>query len=177
MKLHFVRHGETEYNKKALITGHTDEPLNEEGIQQAEDTIPLLSNYTEIYCLDLIRCRQTADVLNKNLGLNIKYDSRLRERNLGNLEGKTWDYFDALDPSLREKDRNQEFDYVPFGGESVGQVTERLLSVISDIKNEQNNSGTVLMVAHGGIIRLLYKLLKNEIHTKIQNSSIHEFEI
>ncbi len=175
MKIHFVRHGQTEYNKNFLITGHTDEPLNEEGIKQAKDTIPLLSQYSEIYCSDLIRCKQTADILNKNLNLKISYDGRLRERNLGSLEGKKWDDFDLIDPSLREKDRNQEYDYNPFGGESVGQVTTRLLSAITDIKNNHNTRDTILVVTHGGIIRLLYKILKGEIVTNIKNSSINEF--
>ena len=34
MRIILARHGETDYNKKKIIQGHTDIPLNEEGISQ-----------------------------------------------------------------------------------------------------------------------------------------------
>ena len=34
MRIILARHGETDYNKNKLVQGHTDIPLNEEGIRQ-----------------------------------------------------------------------------------------------------------------------------------------------
>ena len=34
MRIILARHGETDYNKNKMVQGHTDIPLNEEGIRQ-----------------------------------------------------------------------------------------------------------------------------------------------
>ena len=38
MKLFIIRHGQTDWNKKGIIQGRTDIPLNEEGKKQALKT-------------------------------------------------------------------------------------------------------------------------------------------
>ena len=175
MKIDFVRHGETEYNKNGFITGQIDAPLNEEGIEQAKKTLlEIPDDYSEIYSSDLIRCRQTAEILNQKLNLQIQYDPRLRERNFGSLGGKKFSELDSTGEMI-EKDRNQEYDYRPYGGESVQDVKKRLFAFIEDIRRNKK-SEKILVVAHGGIIRLLHNIQKGEVHEKIHNSSIHEFE-
>ncbi len=175
MKIDFVRHGKTNHNEKGIATGWDDPELNLDGISQAKDTAKLISNnYDELYSSDLLRCKQTAQILNEKLGLKIKYDQRLRERNFGSLAGKN---FSSMDSSLvlKEKDKNQEYDYRPYGGESVEDVKERIFSFIRDILVTSNNKN-VLVVTSGGVVRLLHKILNNEIHEVIHNSSIHSFD-
>jgi broad specificity phosphatase PhoE len=38
MKIYFVRHGHTKNNKDKIITGQLDDPLNEEGVEEAIST-------------------------------------------------------------------------------------------------------------------------------------------
>jgi len=174
MKIYFVRHGETEYNITHRLTGHTDIPLTTKGIKQAESTLlEVPSGLSEVYSSDLIRCKQTIDILNKELHLPVIYDARLRERDFGSLSGKHWEDFDT-DGTLRAKDKHLEYDYRPFGGESVEDVKKRVLAAIDDIR--QKKKGDVLVVTSAGVIRLLHHSLNNELHETIHNSSIHEFE-
>ena len=74
---------------------------------------------------------------------------------------------------MREKDINQQYDYRPYGGESVLNVKSRVLSFINDVKKSNNKK--ILVVTSAGIIRLLHNILRGEVHEKIHNSSIHEF--
>ena len=43
MDIYLLRHGETDWNKKRLLQGHTDIPLNEKGRAQVDDTVRHLS--------------------------------------------------------------------------------------------------------------------------------------
>ena len=171
MKIYFVRHGQTVSNKKRTL--HIDGPLTNDGIKQAKKTsFEISPGFSEIYCSDFIRCKQTAKIINQKLNLSIKYDARLRERYLGSLVGKSWN---EIGSDLKEIDKNQKYDYRPFGGESVEDVRKRLFACIDDMRRNKKD-GKILVVTHGGIIRLLYNLLNGEVHEEIHNNSIHEFE-
>jgi broad specificity phosphatase PhoE len=175
MKIYFVRHGQTEYNITVRLTGQTDIPLNEEGKQQAENAIPEIPpGLSRIYSSDLLRCKQTTDILNKDLHLPVIYDARLRERDFGSFSGTHWKDIDP-DGSLKAKDKRLEYDYRPQGGESVEDVTRRVLECVGEIR-QQNRGKDVLAVTSAGVIRLLHHVLNNKLHETIHNSSIHEFD-
>lgn len=173
MKIYFVRHGQTAHNKNSLITGQLNVPLTREGIEEAEKILlEIPDDFSEIYSSDLLRCQQTAEILNRKLHASIQYDSRLRERDFGSLAGKK---ITDLDPITMEKDKNQQYDYRPFGGESAEEVKKRLFACIDGIRRNKK-SGTSLIVTSGGIIRLLHYVLNGKVSGKINNSSVHEFE-
>lgn len=175
MKIYFIRHGQTEHNQRKVVTGHIDVPLTQEGIKQMQKTkeeVP--EDFFEIYSSDLIRCKQTAEIINQKLNLQIIYDSRLKERDFGSLAGKN---IKEIDPTgeISRKDYNQEYDYRPYGGESVEDVKKRLFSFIKEI-TEVKKDKKILVITSGGIIRLLHNILNGEVYEEIQNSSVHEFE-
>lgn len=174
MKIDFIRHGQTHFNIAGINNGQAmDDFLTEEGINQANETFTKISkDYTEIYSSDLPRARQTAEIINKKLNLSIQYDERLRERDTGHLTGKTW-----IDIGLEIKkiDKDQKYNYHKEGGESVDDVKERLFSFINDILLNKKDK-KILVVTHGGIIRLLHHLLSNKNPETIHNASVHEFE-
>ncbi|MBP6925569.1 MAG: histidine phosphatase family protein [Candidatus Pacebacteria bacterium] len=173
MQVYFVRHGQTEYNQKKLATGGIDIPLTIEGIKQIEDiTSKIPSTITAIYSSDLIRCKQTADIINKNLNVPITYDARLRGRSFGMLEGTPLEDFDQ---KLCERDKEQRYDYRPFGGESIDQVTSRLISLLKELHKRDDD--TILVVTSGAIIRLLHNAINKQVIEVIHNSSLHVFDI
>ena len=173
MKIYFIRHGETEYNITTRLTGQTDIPLNEKGIEQAHKAASEIpSDIAEIYSSDLIRCKQTTDILNKNLRLPVTYDARLRERDFGSFSGKHWRDIDQ-NGILKAIDKRLEYDYRPQGGESIADVKKRVFECIDDMRKKR---GSILVVTSAGIIRLLHHFIHKELHETIHNSSIHEFE-
>lgn len=174
MKIDFVRHGESENNGKGLISGHLDLPLTALGMQQAEEIAnKLTGGYSLIYSSDLVRCQQTAEIINKKSNLPIFFDARLRERHFGSLEGKHW--VDIPDGEvIKWKDiREQKYDYRPYSGESVEDVKKRVFDCINEIKHKK---GKVLVVTSAGIIRLLHHFLNGKNPETIHNASVHEFE-
>lgn len=172
MKISFIRHGQTDYNSKGLITGHTDIPLNEKGLEQARTTDLEPEKYFHIYSSDLIRCKQTTEIINKKLSLPVTFDPRLRERNLGSYEGKAWD---DMDPTTRENDKNQIFDYRPFGGECTKDIENKIFGFIEEMKTKHPDEH-ILAVTSGGIIRFLHKKFNKETHLFVHNAEVHEFE-
>lgn len=106
MKIYFVRHGQSESNKKGRLTGNLHSPLTGQGIRQAKKiSLKASLDFSKIYSSDSIRCRQTADIINKKLSVSIIYDPRLRQRDFGSLGGKTWK---EIGEDLKEIDKNQQ---------------------------------------------------------------------
>ena len=88
--IYVTRHGQTDWNVQKKVMGRCDEPLNETGLQQAEETRNNLLNtkIDIIICSPLQRAKQTADVINKGRNIPIIYDDRIVERDFGEFEGK-----------------------------------------------------------------------------------------
>lgn len=174
MKLYFVRHGQTAYNATDRISGQADIPLDDTGTRQARELAEIIpADITAIYSSDLIRCKQTAAILNERFGLPVEYDARLRERAAGSLEGKEWRSVDP-DGEMKKMNTGLRYDFRPYGGESVKQVEDRVLACIHDIR--ARGQGAVLVVTSAGVIRLLHHLHHGLMHEKIRNGTVHEFD-
>lgn len=87
-----IRHGSTAWNKEGRAQGHTDNPLDAEGVQQAVLLAERLSTeqWDYLYSSDLLRARQTAEVIATRLGMEIAgLVPGIREMNAGQIEGTT----------------------------------------------------------------------------------------
>ncbi|XP_069346902.1 fructose-2,6-bisphosphatase TIGAR isoform X1 [Eulemur rufifrons] len=123
-----VRHGETRFNKEKIIQGQgMDEPLSETGFKQATAAGIFLSNvrFTHAFSSDLMRTKQTMlGILEKNKfckDMTVKYDSRLRERRYGVVEGKALSELRAMAKAAGEECPA----FTPPGGETLDQVKMR----------------------------------------------------
>ncbi|OGL30541.1 hypothetical protein A3F37_01580 [Candidatus Saccharibacteria bacterium RIFCSPHIGHO2_12_FULL_41_12] len=172
MIIYALRHGITEMNKKGILNGPIDEPLAPEGIKQAEKTIQFVPKSVRyVYSSPLTRAAHTAKILGEALSLPVAIEPGLSEIDLGALSGKSW----AQMPSgkeLKELHRTLKFDYQAHGGESLDQVIGRVKGAIATI-NQKHKDGEVLIVAHGGVIRVLRFLSSDSItHEPIDNAQI-----
>lgn len=176
MRIAFVRHGETDLNEQGRMTGRTDVELNERGLQQAvEMKMSLQPLYDVLYSSSLKRSIQTATVINENLHVPLIVVDSILERDFGSLAGKTWTEINAeLGFDARKADKEQCYDYRPFGGESAQQVRERLMAFVERVKAGIYEKP--LVVCHGGIIRMLRHAHQREFG-HIENASVHEFDL
>jgi broad specificity phosphatase PhoE len=172
MKIYAVRHGLTACNKRDILNGHIDEPLLPEGIEQAQQVIALIpKNITHVYASTLLRAMQTAEIINRELKLPISFHDELKEVHVGTVTGKSWEDV-AFGDVLKEKHRTVQYDYRP-GGESVDDVKNRLLSFLSRI-SRIHAEGEILIVTHGGIIRML-QLLESGLPSLPMNQTKNAF--
>lgn len=162
--LYIVRHGETEWNKKGLLQGHGDSALTEEGKNQAKETGAKLKliHFDEVFSSDLLRAHKTAEIITLERNLVIKTTNMLRERNYGEFEGKVYDEYNAALKKLVKQYKKSEDQDLIFqklhGVEPMEQSVTRLLTFLREIA-VGNFGKTILIVAHGGIMRhMLIKL-------------------
>jgi broad specificity phosphatase PhoE len=155
--LHLVRHGESTWNTLGLAQGHNDlAQLTTRGLRQAADAAERFRGHPvrALYASDLRRAMQTATAFSAVLGLPVHVDPRLRERSLGVLEGTA---SAAIGPSVTGLDGGQvtDPDARPAGGESVRDLYRRAASFADDLADELAGDGDVVIVAHGGTLRVL----------------------
>tara|TARA_B100000029_G_scaffold74606_1_gene66439 strand:- start:848 stop:1408 length:561 start_codon:yes stop_codon:yes gene_type:complete len=145
-KLWFIRHGQTVWNEKGLISGWTDVPLTPEGEAQATALRPRLQkeSFTSVWASDLQRARTTAELAHGEHQI----DPRLRELYFGTWEGVSWE---GLEDRLKEKLLQFEGFCAP-EGEHVDTLRRRVLSFIDELPQ-----GTHLLFVHAALIRMVLR--------------------
>ncbi len=164
MRLIFLRHGQTEWNSLQRYQGHTDIPLNDTGREQAKKAAEYLvkhENVQTIYCSDLSRTRETAEIAADKLKLPVYYDARLREASFGIWEGMTFSEVYEQYPEEFNKWYQDIWKYKMPEGETFSEVLERVCQATREIT--QRHSGTVLVVTHGGVVKAMLGCIDSSI--------------
>jgi probable phosphoglycerate mutase len=178
-----VRHGETEWNVCKKQQGHRDSSLTERGVLQAQAVARGLGEYhiDHFYSSDLGRAVQTATIISHNSGLSFSTDSRLRERNLGILQGLTRQEFVQRYPSEAAQFESDDPEYVIPDGESKAQRYDRSISCIEEIA-QKHLGASICIVTHGGILmsimhRIMNIPLSRQRSFSLYNGSINIFTV
>jgi probable phosphoglycerate mutase len=151
-----TRHGETDWNAERRWQGHSDPPLNERGREQARELAAALDGVDVIYSSDLARARETADILGERLGLRVRLDPRLRERNFGSWEGRTWEELEV--DEAEDLGRWMAGDsHGPDDAEPYEEFSARIESFLDEVVL-RHPAERVLVVGHGGSIRAIHAL-------------------
>jgi probable phosphoglycerate mutase len=152
-----ARHGETDDNVPPLrFQGQRDTPLNDTGRAQArelaERVVALDPPIASLWCSDLSRARETAEIVGARIGLKPRPDVRLREGWRGAWEGFLFDEIAAREPARYAAWRNPDADvgfHFP-GGETLAQQQARVLDCLRELAADPLPA---LAVCHGGSIR------------------------
>jgi broad specificity phosphatase PhoE len=166
--LWLVRHGESTWNIAGLAQGHNDAAeLTERGLRQAAEAAGQFRGRAvrAIYASDLRRAGQTAAAFGAVLGLPVHTDTRLRERSLGVLEGSPSITIDAsvtgladglvIDPDARPPAGESVRDLYLRAAEFCDDLAARLRNGRDASRGPAGAEGDVLVVAHGGTVRVL----------------------
>lgn len=148
MDIYLLRHGETDWNRKGLLQGHTDISLNENGRLQVNDTVKKLSGLAigmdYIVSSPLKRALESAEIAASGLNYpkeKIVVEGLLMERGFGEGEG------------LSIEERAEKYPDCNYPGmESQEELIKRAGQAFWKIVKDCQGAECILLVAHGAIL-------------------------
>ncbi|MBK8084767.1 MAG: histidine phosphatase family protein [Devosia sp.] len=167
-ELYFVRHGETNWNAEGRYQGSQDIPLNDVGRAQADLNGRLLARLLQRAGRAPTAFTWHVSPLGRTLENRARIraafadplpepvpDRRLIEVSFGIYEGRLHTELAAGEMAMAGE-RDADFWYFrPPSGESYEDVAQRVMSFGAEL------CGPAIIVAHGGILRILRRLIED----------------
>lgn len=184
MRIFFVRHGKDDRNYRG---GWSTMPLIKEGEEQVKKLADFLNerkndyNIEKIISSDLERTKQTTNIINEKLGVQVEFTERLREMNNGKIAGMLNEEVEKIYPGLYYNTLRMDERYPE--GESPIEFYDRIVRDFEDIVKENKQYDTIMIVTHSGVINIIYRYINNmewsnKIKSiKISNASIYSLII
>ena len=172
-RLHLVRHGEVDEAYHEVFGGQIDMELSLNGHEQAKRLAKFLGDrhFDHIYRSPMVRVRQTAKPLLDELGREAEVIDDLREVDFGVWTGYRWHEIQekfgvgAEDWLVRlENDDVAE-------AESMDGYRSRIQGSLERVMAEGAGQD-VLVLCHGGVIRMLLSLLLDEPFSKMDRYEV-----
>lgn len=178
MRIYFVRHGETDWNRERRIQGQVDIPLNEFGRHLARETAKGLSeiNFKICYTSPLERARETAKIILDGRDVPVISDKRIMEMAFGEYEGKCrskerWELPKEFELFFEDPEHYK----APKGGESFADVKRRTGEFLQELyRNNDYKGSNVLITTHGAALAGLLNNIRSEPITKYWGSGVHK---
>lgn len=151
-----IRHGAPEGGPK--YRGSLDDPLSHEGWRQMQAAVQGHPAWDAIITSPLKRCAAFAETLGTQLNIPVTLEPRLQEMSFGRWEGRT-----ALEIMKDDRERlvlfwQDPLNHTPPGGEPLMEFHPRVDAAWRDLL-AQHKDQSVLVVAHGGVIRMILSLV------------------
>jgi len=176
-----IRHGQSEADILNVHEGRADFPLTELGNKQGLAMSNFLStncNIDKIYSSPLKRASETAKILSTATNTPIIYEDGLMEFNNGLLAGLSREEANERypEPDIRWPHTSM------YGMESMIEFRTRAESILSKIISENDYDSTIAIVAHGGIINMLFRSflelpLNSTMFISTGDTGIHHWQI
>ena len=152
-----LRHGATDWNRKGLFQGRTDNPLNDDGIAQAHAAAEKLRaiELAHVVSSPLLRAVQTAEIIANIASRTVTVDHGLIELDFGSFEGK------KVRDLMIENGKNSAqglVDMLPADAEPWADCASRaLLSVQTWL--DRHPGDEILFVCHDAVMQSMAQRL------------------
>ena len=157
-RYYLIRHGETAENLQMRYLGTRDESLTKNGMQQARQAADAMAQIPVriVISSPLRRAADTAGLIQKACGVELRLDQRLAEGSFGSWEGLTRSDVVRRGGEDAEMLVRWESDasFAPPGGESLESIHRRAVNAAEEFKREFAGSSLVL-VSHVGPIKAI----------------------
>jgi len=175
MKMYFIRHGETTSDIEDRYGGTYDDHLTSRGQEQLKTTAAKLvgKGIEIIFCSPLMRAQESGRIIANAIGAPIECIAGLQERHYGILTGLTKEEANQKYPDVVHQHENP-LNTDP-EGESYDEFYSRVESAFKSIL--QTNYKTIALVSHGGPIKCMLRMLRQNIPDKLGDGEILEIEL
>ena len=152
-----IQHTQSVHHTNGMVGSWTDWELSELGVKQANRIGERLKTELSekrfvMYSSDLLRARQTAEIIGNDLGLTPVFRTELRERNLGRCCGKSVQW-------MRENMEMQEKtidDRMFSDAESRRDEWNRLRPFFDEMMSGKEDN--IIIVSHGDLLSVFYTM-------------------
>ncbi len=169
-----LRHGEVEGGQ--CFRGSTNDPVTPFGLDQMRNAISKEQRWDRVITSPLQRCAQFAEAFAQGHSIPFTTDSRLAEIHFGTWEGRTAEDIMLKTPDALTQFWNDPQKHPPPEAERLNHFQDRVLEAWSDIT--QNLCGqNVLIVSHGGVIRMLLCHIKGHPVKKLMELNVQLGEL
>lgn len=166
-RLYLIRHGQVVNYSAGVLNGHNDVDLSDLGIRQMEAAAARLKDedIAAVYCSDLTRAARGGEIVARKHDLVPIRSSSLREIDFGLWAGLTYAEIQERYPGTLEERTRQLIDYRVPGGESIRDLTGRVVPKVKEILRVHQGKN-IAIVVHGGVNRLI---LANAMNLDVRN--------
>ncbi len=154
--IELLRHGET---GQSGFRGQLDDPLTPAGWEQMHRTTCGTPCWQAVVSSPLTRCADFARAFAGEYHLPFALDARLAELHFGDWEGLTADDLMRTSPDALARFWNDPWSFPPPNSEGLAAFESRVRAVWGEL-SERYGGRHVLIVTHGGVIRLLLCLAR-----------------
>jgi alpha-ribazole phosphatase len=152
-----LRHGEVAGG--ARYRGRTDDPLTPGGWMQMHDAVEGLCEWDLVISSPLQRCAAFAGEFARAQGVPVCLDAGLAEIDFGEWEGCSAEQLMRESPDALGDFWRDPLNHPPPGGESLGRFKTRVVAAW-DTFCRIHAGKRILIVTHGGVIRMLLSHLQ-----------------
>lgn len=173
VRLVLARHGQTPSNvRKALDTLPPGPGLTEAGTNQAAELAERLSDekVVAIHASRAVRAQETAEPLAIRHGMSVDVVDGIHEIHVGELEGSSDTAARRQFEDVYASWHAGSIDTPMPGGETGRQALTRFLAATGELLSDVT-AGTVVVVSHGAILRLVAGCLAVGVDSKRVNSA------
>ena len=164
MRIYLVRHGESVDDIEDCYGGIADFPLTDAGRRTAEELADKLSDagIQMLYSSPYKRAHETATIVAKTLGCEVKVTNALRERNsYGVLSGvnkdKAKEIFAHIVGQLKHKPGDYYSSELIPGAEPRDEFDDRVRKAFDEVVRDATRYDVIGIVTHGNVTRSIYR--------------------